>query len=154
MSLDTYKDKSCEFNKEWLSDQGTDYIQVHHTRGLWVGDRWAISFIKSAKVAKWKSHPAYTTVTSVLGWLWVWAFLPNAFIPFSLFLWRTLMYVGSSTSNPGNKRTHFSSFKGICFHLLLHVHCLCVLIPLFEGHLKTSSTFSSQGESWQTCRRW
>ena len=35
----TYKDKSCEFNKEWLSDQGTDYIQVHHTRGLWVGDR-------------------------------------------------------------------------------------------------------------------
>ena len=21
----TYKDKSCEFNKEWLSDQGSDY---------------------------------------------------------------------------------------------------------------------------------
>ena len=102
---------------------------------------------KSAKVAKWKSHPAYSTVTSVLGWLWVWAFLPHAFIPFSLLLWSTSMQVGSSTSNSGHKKTHCSSFKGICFHLLLHVHRLCVLVPLFKGHLKTSSSFSSQGES-------
>ena len=59
---------------------------------------------KSAKVAKWKSHPAYSTVTSVLGWLWVWAFLPHAFIPFSLLLWSTSMQVGSSTSNSGHKK--------------------------------------------------
>jgi len=52
---------------------------------------------KSAKVAKWKSHPAYSTVTSVLGWLWVWAFLPHAFIPFSLLLWSTSMQAYAST---------------------------------------------------------
>merc|ERR1719237_1675979 len=74
---------------------------------------------KSSKVVVWKSHPAYTTITSVLGWVWVWVFLPHAFIPFSLLLW--------STS--------------------LHVYCLCCLVPLFKGSAQTGSWWTSQGKS-------
>jgi len=52
---------------------------------------------KSSKVGVWKSHPAYTTITSVLGWVWVWVFLPHAFIPFSLLLWSTSLQAYAST---------------------------------------------------------
>ena len=33
----TYKDKSCEFNKEWLSDQGSDYKCITQEDYGWVG---------------------------------------------------------------------------------------------------------------------
>merc|ERR1719507_171867 len=40
---------------------------------------------------------------------------------------------------------HLSS--GICFHLLLHVHCLCCLVPLFKRSAQTGSWWTSQGKS-------
>merc|ERR1712055_69076 len=52
---------------------------------------------KSSKVGVWRSHPAYTTITSVLGWIWVWVFLPHAFIPFSLLLWSASLQAYAST---------------------------------------------------------
>jgi len=52
---------------------------------------------KSSKVGVWKSHPAYTTITSVLGWVWVWVFLPHAFIPFSLLTWSISLQAYAST---------------------------------------------------------
>jgi len=52
---------------------------------------------KSPKVGVWKSHPAYTTISSVLGWIWVWGFLPHCFIPFSLLNWSVSLQAYSST---------------------------------------------------------
>lgn len=42
---------------------------------------------KSAKVARWKEHPAYGTVTTVIGWCYVSFFLPHCFLPFPLLGW-------------------------------------------------------------------
>lgn len=39
---------------------------------------------KSAKVTRWKEHPAYNTMTVVLGWIYVHFFLPHCFLPFPL----------------------------------------------------------------------
>ena len=39
---------------------------------------------KSVKVARWKEHPTYHTITAILGWLYVHFFLPHCFLPFPL----------------------------------------------------------------------
>ena len=36
------------------------------------------------KVLRWKSHPAYSTMTAVLGWTYCHFFLPHSFLPFPL----------------------------------------------------------------------
>jgi len=38
----------------------------------------------SVKVARWKEHPTYHTITTILGWLYVHLFLPHCFLPFPL----------------------------------------------------------------------
>jgi len=38
----------------------------------------------SVKVARWKEHPTYHTITAILGWLYVHFFLPHCFLPFPL----------------------------------------------------------------------
>jgi len=38
----------------------------------------------SVKVARWKEHPTYQTITTILGWLYVHFFLPHCFLPFPL----------------------------------------------------------------------
>jgi len=40
---------------------------------------------KSNKVMRWKEHPAYNTMTVVLGWSYCTFFLPHCFLPFPLF---------------------------------------------------------------------
>jgi len=42
---------------------------------------------KSARVARWKEHPAYATVTTTIGWCYVLFFLPHCFLPFPLLGW-------------------------------------------------------------------
>jgi len=39
---------------------------------------------KSAKVTRWKEHPAYNTMTVALGWTYCHFFLPHCFLPFPL----------------------------------------------------------------------
>jgi len=39
---------------------------------------------KSVKAARWKEHPAYDTITAILGWIYVHIFLPHCFLPFPL----------------------------------------------------------------------
>jgi len=46
---------------------------------------------KSVKVGRWREHPAYTTVTSTAGWLYVNFFLPHCFLPFPLLGWRRFL---------------------------------------------------------------
>ena len=38
----------------------------------------------SVKVTRWKEHPAYNTMTVVLGWMYCHFFLPHCFLPFAL----------------------------------------------------------------------
>jgi len=38
----------------------------------------------SVKVARWKDHPTYQTITTILGWIYVHFFLPHCFLPFPL----------------------------------------------------------------------
>jgi len=45
---------------------------------------WASVWAKSAKVSRWKEHPAYNTMTVVLGWIYCHFFLPHCFLPFAL----------------------------------------------------------------------
>jgi len=45
---------------------------------------WAAIWAKSAKVSRWKEHPAYNTMTVVLGWIYCHFFLPHCFLPFPL----------------------------------------------------------------------
>ena len=42
------------------------------------------SFVFSAKVTRWKEHPAYNTMTVALGWTYCHFFLPHCFLPFPL----------------------------------------------------------------------
>jgi hypothetical protein len=42
---------------------------------LWAG---------SPRVRVWRSHPAYPTMTAVLGWVYVHFMLPHCFLPFPL----------------------------------------------------------------------
>jgi len=42
---------------------------------------------KSVRVARWKEHPAYTTVTTTIGWCYVFFFLPHCFLAFPLLGW-------------------------------------------------------------------
>ena len=39
---------------------------------------------KSCKVARWKDHPTYDTITGIIGWSYVHFFLPHCFLPFPL----------------------------------------------------------------------
>merc|ERR1711915_25017 len=39
---------------------------------------------RSGRVLRWKEHPAYDTVTGILGWLYVHFFLPHCFLAFPL----------------------------------------------------------------------
>jgi lysophospholipid acyltransferase 5 len=45
---------------------------------------WSKVWARSKKVQLWKLHPAYQTVTSIIGWCYVHFFLPHCFIPFPL----------------------------------------------------------------------
>lgn len=45
----------------------------------------------SAKVTRWKEHPAYNTMTVVLGWTYVHLFLPHCFLPFPLLFFSKFM---------------------------------------------------------------
>ena len=41
-------------------------------------------YLISAKVTRWKEHPAYNTMTVALGWTYCHFFLPHCFLPFPL----------------------------------------------------------------------
>jgi lysophospholipid acyltransferase 5 len=45
---------------------------------------WAGMWAKSTKVARWREHPAYDTVTAIIGWTYVHFFLPQCFLAFPL----------------------------------------------------------------------
>jgi len=45
---------------------------------------WTKMWSRSSRVARWKEHPAYETVSSILGWLYVHFFLPHCFLAFPL----------------------------------------------------------------------
>jgi len=45
---------------------------------------FSVIWSKSVKVARWKEHPTYQTITSILGWIYVHFFLPHCFLPFPL----------------------------------------------------------------------
>lgn len=45
---------------------------------------WAGLWARSPKVARWKEHPAYDTVTFILRWMYVFFFLPQCFLAFPL----------------------------------------------------------------------
>ena len=45
---------------------------------------FTIIWSSSSKVARWKDHPAYQTITTILGWSYVLFFLPHCFLPFPL----------------------------------------------------------------------
>jgi len=55
-----------------------EFIVVNFEREF--GALWA----KSKKVGRWRDHPAYQTVTSILGWTYVHFWLPHCFLPFPL----------------------------------------------------------------------
>jgi len=55
---------------------------------------------KSVKVTRWKEHPTYNTITTILGWIYVHFFLPHCFLPFPLLAasrylpaYRSLLYI-------------------------------------------------------------
>jgi len=45
---------------------------------------FSIIWKTSVKVARWKEHPMYQTITTILGWIYVHFFLPHCFLPFPL----------------------------------------------------------------------
>lgn len=47
---------------------------------------WAAVWAKSPVVKRWRDHPAFNTVTNIVGWVYLHFFLPHCFMPFPL-LW-------------------------------------------------------------------
>jgi len=45
---------------------------------------WTKVWSRSPRVARWAEHPAYETVTGILGWVYVHFFLPHCFLAFPL----------------------------------------------------------------------
>jgi len=45
---------------------------------------WTQMWSKSERVARWKEHPAYDTVSGIMGWLYVHYMLPHCFLAFPL----------------------------------------------------------------------